>query len=245
MTVRLAFAVAAHLEPDILIADEVLAVGDIAFQRKSLGKMEEAARRGRTVLFVSHNLGAVRNLCRSVMLIENGLVTYQGAVEAGVARYEREMVDTTGTLASHYFKGLLSDRVRFEELIYRQGGSIVTIIDPQQQIEIELLGSVAKTFHALDVDIRIYRDGFHLADCHDAPLGTALREGSFVSRFRIPAGTLKPGRYTIGIGAIAGTNDWTWASDVAVLDVSENWGDESAARDKGAVSLKYSAERIQ
>ena len=72
MTVRLAFSVAAHLEPDILIADEVLAVGDIAFQRKSLGKMGDAARHGRTVLFVSHNLGAVRNLCGSVLLIEQG-----------------------------------------------------------------------------------------------------------------------------------------------------------------------------
>ena len=245
MTVRLAFAVAAHLEPDILIADEVLAVGDMAFQRKSLGKMEDAARRGRTVLFVSHNLGAVRNLCRSVLLLENGQIKYQGAVEEGVGTYERGLIDTTGSLASSHFQGPLSDRIQFRELTYRQRDSIVTIIDPLQELEIELRATTLRTFRALDINIRIYRDGFHLADCHDASLGTGIREGALVSRFHIPTGTLKPGRYTIGIGAVAGSNDWIWGPDMAVLDVVENWGDDSAARDKGAVNLKYSAERIQ
>ena len=245
MTVRLAFAVAAHLEPDILIADEVLAVGDMAFQRKSLGKMEDAARRGRTVLFVSHNLGAVRNLCRSVLLLENGQIKYQGGVEEGVSSYERGLTDTKSSLASSHFQGPLSDRIQFMELIFRQRGLVVTIIDPLQELEIELRGATFKTFQALDVNIRIYRDGFHLADCHDATLGTGIREGAFVSMFQIPDGTLKPGRYTIGIGAVAGSNDWTWGPDMAVLDVTENWGDDSGARDKGAVNFKYSAERIQ
>src|SRR5438067_4429374 len=72
MYVRLAFAVAAHLEPEILIVDEVLAVGDAAFQRKCLGKMGEVTRDGRTVLFVSHNMAAVRSLCRTSCLIEAG-----------------------------------------------------------------------------------------------------------------------------------------------------------------------------
>src|SRR6201999_2594585 len=69
MYVRLAFAVAAHLEPEILIVDEVLAVGDAEFQKKCLGKMSDVARTGRTVLFVSHNLGAVRELCSRAILI--------------------------------------------------------------------------------------------------------------------------------------------------------------------------------
>jgi len=75
MYVRLAFAVAAHLEPEILIVDEVLAVGDVEFQKKCLGKMDEVARRqGRTVLFVSHNMAAVQNLCNRSILLENGRV---------------------------------------------------------------------------------------------------------------------------------------------------------------------------
>ena len=68
MYVRLAFAVAAHLEPEILLVDEVLAVGDIAFQKKCLGKMEDVAKGGRTVLFISHNMGAIRSLCENCYL---------------------------------------------------------------------------------------------------------------------------------------------------------------------------------
>jgi lipopolysaccharide transport system ATP-binding protein len=78
MFVRLAFGVAAHLEPEILIVDEVLAVGDAAFQNKCLGKMEEVRRSGRTVLFVSHNLAAIENLCSLVMLLDSGKVRLQG-----------------------------------------------------------------------------------------------------------------------------------------------------------------------
>ena len=74
MTMRLAFSVAAHLEPEILIIDEVLAVGDAAFQQKCLGKMGDAARQGRTILFVSHNMAAVRSLCRRVLLLDGGRI---------------------------------------------------------------------------------------------------------------------------------------------------------------------------
>ena len=88
MYVRLAFAVAAHLEPEILIVDEVLSVGDAEFQKKSLGKMQDVAGHGRTVLFVSHNMGAVSRLCRQVLLLQAGRVTglYKSA-ESGVSAY--------------------------------------------------------------------------------------------------------------------------------------------------------------
>ncbi|HRZ76831.1 MAG TPA: ABC transporter ATP-binding protein, partial [Bacteroidales bacterium] len=87
MYVRLAFAVAAHLEPEVLIVDEVLAVGDAAFQRKCLGKMGEVARMGRTVLFVSHNMGAVAQLCERVVLLEAGRIVADGATEEAISRY--------------------------------------------------------------------------------------------------------------------------------------------------------------
>ena len=89
MYVRLAFAVAAHLEPEILLVDEVLAVGDAEFQRKSLGKMSDVAKGGRTVLFVSHNLGAVRSLCSHAFLLEGGKVAFGGEVDAALTAYER------------------------------------------------------------------------------------------------------------------------------------------------------------
>lgn len=87
MSVRLAFAVAAHLEPEILIVDEVLAVGDAAFQRKCLDKMKSVTELGRTVLFVSHNLGAVANLCTRALLIEGGELTLDSSTDAVIQKY--------------------------------------------------------------------------------------------------------------------------------------------------------------
>ena len=87
MKVRLAFSVAAHLEPDILIIDEVLAVGDIAFQKKCLGKMEGVARAGRTVLFVSHNMGLISELCSRCILLENGEIVADGDSSSIVSQY--------------------------------------------------------------------------------------------------------------------------------------------------------------
>jgi lipopolysaccharide transport system ATP-binding protein len=91
MSVRLAFAVAAHLEPEILLVDEVLAVGDASFQRKSLGKMGEIAREGRTVVFVSHNLAIIQALCRRAVLLERGEVVADGAVSDTIDRYLRAL----------------------------------------------------------------------------------------------------------------------------------------------------------
>ncbi|MBU2102209.1 MAG: Wzt carbohydrate-binding domain-containing protein, partial [Candidatus Omnitrophica bacterium] len=87
MYVRLAFAVAAHLEPEILLVDEVLAVGDIQFQKKCLGKMDEVAKGGRTVLFVSHNMGAVQRLCRSALWFNGGRLQIEGRSKEVIESY--------------------------------------------------------------------------------------------------------------------------------------------------------------
>ena len=87
MYVRLAFAVAAHLEPEILIVDEVLAVGDAQFQKKCLGKMEDVGREGRTVLFVSHNMAAVEKLCQSGIFLDNGHTVFNGGIAATIKYY--------------------------------------------------------------------------------------------------------------------------------------------------------------
>jgi lipopolysaccharide transport system ATP-binding protein len=97
MQVRLAFAVAAHLEPDVLLVDEVLAVGDAAFQRKCLGRMGEAAGEGRTVLFVSHNMAVVQALCRRGMLFDKGRLRYDGSIEEAVALYLRNLEHAMST----------------------------------------------------------------------------------------------------------------------------------------------------
>jgi lipopolysaccharide transport system ATP-binding protein len=93
MYVRLAFAVAAHLEPEILLVDEVLAVGDAAFQKKCLGKMEDEAKKGRTVLFVSHNMDAILSLCSIVYVIESGRISERLSPEEGVRHYLTRSLD--------------------------------------------------------------------------------------------------------------------------------------------------------
>jgi lipopolysaccharide transport system ATP-binding protein len=92
MYVRLAFAVAAHLEPEILVVDEVLAVGDVAFQKKCLGKMGDVAKEGRTVLFVSHNMAAIEYLCGKGILIDHGSVNYSGNIEDTVGIYQKNLI---------------------------------------------------------------------------------------------------------------------------------------------------------
>ena len=93
MYVRLAFAVAAHLEPEILIVDEVLAVGDAEFQKKAIGKMQSVSRSGRTVLFVSHNLTAVEQLCTQGILMQNGMLAMEGKVHDITSAYKQMSVD--------------------------------------------------------------------------------------------------------------------------------------------------------
>jgi len=89
MTVRLGFAIAAHLEPEILVVDEVLAVGDAEFQKKAIGKMQDISKgEGRTVLFVSHNMGAVRNLCKTGIVLGNGLVEFCGNINNAISHYQ-------------------------------------------------------------------------------------------------------------------------------------------------------------
>lgn len=101
MYVRLAFAVAAHVEPEILLVDEVLAVGDAAFQKKCLGKMGEVAQQGRTVLFVSHNMGSVRQICQKGIVLRNGQVYYNGRIADAIERAIEDTTERTGTILSH------------------------------------------------------------------------------------------------------------------------------------------------
>ena len=98
MYVRLAFAVAAHLEPEILVVDEVLAVGDIAFQNKCLGKMSEVSKLGRTILFVSHNMQAMSQLCTRGLLLQNGFLMYDGTIQESVKQYLSNAIETTGPI---------------------------------------------------------------------------------------------------------------------------------------------------
>jgi homopolymeric O-antigen transport system ATP-binding protein len=246
MYVRLAFAVAAHLESDILVVDEVLAVGDLAFQRKSLGMMGDAARSGRTVLFVSHNLGAVRELCHSAVLLDRGRLQFRGAVADALAIYEAAVNKTGADLSSVSFAGELADRIVFEALELKQNGDVRPVVDPTQEVEVEIRGRALADFNALDLGIVVFRDGQRVFTCHDGPTGAPMRRGAFVSTIVLPGDTLRPGRYTVGLGAgQPRTGDWCWNPDTTALEVAEAWSPGVEQRNPGFVNVRASSSRRQ
>ena len=119
MQVRLAFAVAAHLEPEILLVDEVLAVGDAEFQKRSIGKMDSVARGGRTVMFVSHNLGMIQQLCPKAILLEQGRVTFQGKSAEAVGRYMQQFAAAPRSDVATRTARSGSDAMRFTSVTVR------------------------------------------------------------------------------------------------------------------------------
>lgn len=130
MTVRLGFAVAAHLDPEILVVDEVLAVGDAEFQKKAIGKMQDVSKgEGRTVLFVSHNMASIRQLCNSGVLLENGMVKFIGKAEDAIVQYLSSNVDINGVALKDRRDKEGNKKIEVTNVVFRneQGGSVEEI----------------------------------------------------------------------------------------------------------------------
>jgi lipopolysaccharide transport system ATP-binding protein len=151
MYVRLAFAVAAHLEPEILIVDEVLAVGDAAFQKKCLGRMRDVASTGRTVIFVSHNMGAVSSLCSKAMVLWEGRVEYPlGSVEGAVQQYLSQVHKITKTKLAERTDRQGNGKARIEDFaIFDRHGNELEYLASGQEIEFRIYYSstVSKLEH--------------------------------------------------------------------------------------------------
>ncbi len=196
MYMRLAFAVAAHLEPDILIVDEVLAVGDTEFQRKCLGKMKEVSTGGRTVLFVSHNLGAVSKLCSRAILLSEGRIEMCGAVEPIIRRYT-----ISGGNRMEWIGDAGNAKARLRRTWVRSldpDGVVHTAADLEVGVEVELREEIEGLILGFNLESEF---GYPLAYClHDdqlsSPAGVTPR-GMLVRRFVIPANTLAAGTYHI------------------------------------------------
>lgn len=141
MYVRLAFAVAAHLDPDILIVDEVLAVGDAKFQKKSLGKMEEVSNDGRTILLVSHNLESIRKLCSRTILLKNGGISANGPTQQVISQYLDEIRD--GNLFSPQHNSTYKDIIIEKVILKNKQNQITNTFKPYDDLHIEI------QYHAL------------------------------------------------------------------------------------------------
>lgn len=139
MHVRLAFAVAAHLEPEILLVDEVLAVGDAAFQKKCLGKMSGVAREGRTVLFVSHNMAVINQLCVRGIWLDSGRLRYDGSAPEAVARYLMTMSARGGEQSwPDPERAPGNERVRLHAVRIRSKGEITNEVDIDKDLLVEV-----------------------------------------------------------------------------------------------------------
>lgn len=139
MQVRLAFSVAAHLEPDILLVDEVLAVGDAEFQKKSLGKMESVSKQGRTVLFVSHNMGIITRLCQRGILLQKGQIAMDGDINAVVSQYLKLDKDTPAQKIWTQKDAPGDDFAKLKSVkVLNNAGKISHILDIRHKITIEM-----------------------------------------------------------------------------------------------------------
>ena len=148
MQVRLAFSVAAHLDPEILIIDEVLAVGDAEFQKRCIGKMQQVAGDGRTVLFVSHNMSAIGQLCNSGLLLSNGRVTARGNLDHVVHAYMDDLFKTQGNVGNE------STKVSVHTTIDGDESQRVWKFDSQLNVRVEV--AVDQPIHQPAVDLYFY-----------------------------------------------------------------------------------------
>ncbi len=211
MYVRLAFAVAAHLEPEILIVDEVLAVGDLEFQKKCLGKMQSVAdKEGRTVLFVSHNMGAIKRLCQNGLLLDHGRIIAQGSAESVVTAYLHsdcgdKSVYTPDPAAAQPGNNIV---VLLSACVKDAAGSHGPTFSSSTSLTVEIVYRVLAPARGLRVGFHLHGpDGtiiFNAIDTDTGELAGANRpqhKGVFASSCNIPSGFLNRGQYSVTVGS--------------------------------------------
>lgn len=214
MIVRLGFAVAAFLEPEILVVDEVLAVGDAEFQKRAIGKMQDVSQgEGRTVLFVSHNMASVQRLCHSGVLLENGQLAYLGTAAETIKRYL-----STQVIQTEYVNQNPNDEDKLVLLWAKVSSEDKSgMITPNSEIDITFRVRINKEIASLVI-------GFNVYSCYQHPLARAdyndynglmsLDKGEYEFHFRIPPHTLSEGDFTI-------------VFDIAERDIKNYVGSES------------------
>jgi lipopolysaccharide transport system ATP-binding protein len=234
MYIRLAFAVAAHLRTDILVVDEVLAVGDSEFQKKCLGTMSDVSRSGRTVLVVSHNSGVLADICHTALLLDAGRMVFAGDIQGGLRRYA-ELVTRAGAEGDYQFQGPLKTDLAIDSIRATQDGEAEGLLVPGKPLCLEVCGRAQRLLGSVDVVLGFYSGGQRLFTLADSSV-QSLPIGPFRSTFIIPAYALRPGRYSLAVGARR-PPDWMWASDVKTLDIAELWDGRCRIENPGVVQI--------
>ncbi|OPX94106.1 MAG: Teichoic acids export ATP-binding protein TagH [Syntrophorhabdus sp. PtaB.Bin027] len=208
MYVRLGFSVAAHLEPEILLVDEVLAVGDASFQKKCLGKLGDVASEGRTVLFVSHNMGAIKKLCTRALLIESGNLVEDGITSEVITHY----LDQSGSISTNEDIDAIISKlppdptIRLENIeMYQEGIQVFQTVENGIPLEIVITYEVFERTHGMRVyfDLMDSDENLLFRSFHDEQSDTipVMEKGRYKSRATIPADILGPINYEIRLRA--------------------------------------------
>ncbi|MFH1081416.1 MAG: polysaccharide ABC transporter ATP-binding protein [Pseudomonadota bacterium] len=217
MYVRLAFAVAAHLETEIMLVDEVLAVGDVAFQKKCLGKMKDVAGVGRTVLFVSHNMVAIRNLCSRALLVDQGRLVLDADTDSVVARYlDRNLIEgsiaSEAEIAGRVEGDIKRDAPNFRILEVRiedVQGVTRTVFDSTESVVVSVSFKCFRTVRDLRV-IAVVADengspfygSQNIDDCEIAKLFYSVDPGSYMAKCVFPANTFGNRKYYLNVDVL-------------------------------------------
>jgi lipopolysaccharide transport system ATP-binding protein len=240
MYVRLAFGVAAHLETDILIVDEVLAVGDASFQRKCLAKIEDVGRHGRTVLFVSHNLSSVTRLCPRALLIEEGRVKRDGPSHEVVRFYLHSDLGTTAAREWPDPSRAPGDSItRLRAIRVRSEGEIAPKIDIRNPVKIEMEWEVLQPGHVLVPNLHFHNEEgaivFVSTDIDPAWRRRPRETGRYVSTVEVPGNFLSEG--TLIVGAAVSTMDPVlihfYEQDAVAFEVVDSLTGDTARGDYG------------
>lgn len=204
MYVRLAFAVAAHLDPEILLVDEVLAVGDLAFQEKCLGKMGQVATGGRSIIFISHNLNSIQNLCNKCILLERGMTVLKDTTENVITEYVRRLETVRGDKNIQLNGSIVS---LFEiQLIQNQSHTSNTFF-VGDSLQINALLHLSEIIKSPYLGIAIRDERYNLLFAfHSRESGIVINErisGNLALQFDIPVLNLLPGNYYISLVVVS------------------------------------------
>ena len=205
MYVRLAFAVAAHLEPEILIVDEVLAVGDTEFQKKCLGKMGDVAGEGRTVLFVSHNMAAIQRLCERSIVLKDGQIDNMGISQKIIEYYMRSHFNSSSEYkASPTSKVIGKYGATLKRVsIINSKNEQVSNVPSDSAFNIEIEYHLEQKIDNMRVGFRILNNegivAFSSVDTDPIGAGTSRQKGTHISRCTIPPNLLNSGEYFLTV----------------------------------------------
>jgi len=219
MYVRLAFAVAAHLEPEILLVDEVLAVGDVQFQKKCLGKMGEVSKSGRTILFVSHNMGAIEQLCNRCMVLNRGQLNLMtDNVNDGIKNY---LSNCLGTVCAEWIN---ENEIRTNDyfmplsmrLINGNGGAVVNCFGNNEDVWIEIIGRVKNSNDLLQIGYALYSDDdqqllyWSTQADEENSHWPKLIDGCYKFSSKLPRRFLNEGSYRIELLSVMYCREWLY-----------------------------------